>query len=146
MRKWKWYLCLAAILMGCCACGRSDGENTADMEEWMSALDLEYEIVDGSDVPQKVYERIFHKQKERFGFTYRDGDSQFIALGFGIVPSSGYQIRIQHVKETESRIVVEAELIAPLPEEVVRHKETYPSMILKVANTDKQVQFRLNEE
>ena len=146
MRKWLTLLFLFCVLTGGVGCSPSTMARPSTDEDWMTLPDLEYEIVDGSEVPQKVHERIFHKQKERFGFTYQDGDSQYMALGYGVVPTSGYQIQILAVKEDAARIIVAADLIAPQPEQVIRHTETYPSMILKIANTEKQVQFRLSEE
>ena len=137
------------ILVGCLlliSCSWLEKEEAVPEAEWMSAPDLEYEIVSGKDVPQKVHERIFHKQTERFGFTYRDGDSQYIAFGFGTMPTGGYSIQIEAVKDTETKVIVAARLIAPKPEDVIRDKESYPSMILKVSGIQKNVQFRLNEE
>ena len=131
------------IIIGCiCLTGCKKEVPAA---EWMSAPELEYEVVSGKDVPNKVHERIFLKQKERFGFTYRDGDSQYIAFGFGTMPTGGYDIQLIAVKDTESKIVVVAELIAPQPEEVVSDQESHPSMILKVQGNSKNVQFRFQE-
>ena len=53
--------------------------------------DLEYEIAQSKDLPQKVNEKIFNKQKERFGFTYRDEDVMYIVFGFGEQPTGGIE-------------------------------------------------------
>lgn len=136
----RWLFIFVGIL--CLAgCRQSDIPEA----EWMSAQDMEYEIVSGKDVPNKVHERIFHKQEERFGFTYRDGDSQYIAFGFGTMPTGGYSIQIIAVKDTDAKIVVAAELVAPQPEDVVSDQESCPSMILKVQGNSKNVQFRLQD-
>lgn len=132
-------LCILCIV-GLCACQKEEM-----VPDYMSAPDLAFEIVTGQDVPQKVNEKIFQKQKEQFGFTYRDGDTMYIILGFGIQPTGGYSIQIVALKDTEDKIVVEANLVAPQPEDVVSDRESYPFIILKVQESQKNVQFRLNE-
>lgn len=135
-----WAFCLLAV--GCSA-GKKENLPAAD---YMSAPDVVYELVSGTQVPQKVYERIFHRQKERFGFTYEDENDQYIAFGFGRMPTGGYSIQVLAVKDTKDTIVVEAKIIAPEPGEVVRDQESYPYLILRVEGNQKHVQFRLQEE
>ena len=106
--------------------------------------DVVYEIVSGSDVPHKVNEKIFKEKEKSFGFTYRDGEEMFIAFGFGRQNTGGFSIQMAAAKENESEILIEAKLIAPGPEEVVATTPSYPYMILKLANAEKDVQFLLH--
>lgn len=106
--------------------------------------DMVYEIVSGSDVPHKVNEKIFKEKEKGFGFTFRDGEEMYIAFGFGRQNTGGFSIQMAAAKENDSAILIEAKLVAPGPEEVVATSPSYPYMILKMANVEKDVQFLLH--
>ena len=106
--------------------------------------DVTYEIVSGSDVPHKVNEKIFKEKEKGFGFSYRDGDVMYTAFGFGRQNTGGFSIQMAAVKENETEILIEAKLIEPGPEEVVSTSPSYPYMILKMENVEKDVQFLLH--
>lgn len=139
IRRWLWgsLILLSVLLLGGC----SSSEETAGNYE--GAADVVYEIVSGSDVPYKVNEKIFKSKEKGFGFSYRDGGEMYVAFGFGERSTGGYSIQIQAAKETDTAIIIEAKLIAPLPEEVVAESVSYPYMILKMAQVKKDVQFIL---
>lgn len=106
--------------------------------------DVTYEIISGSDVPHKVNEKIFKEKEKGFGFTYRDGNVMYIVFGFGRQNTGGFSIQMAAAKENDSEILIEARLVAPGPEEVVATTPSYPYMILKMANAEKDVQFLLH--
>ncbi len=142
MRYKKWILCflVVGLLLGMFGCqGEEQQERT-----YANMTDLTYEIVSGSDVPHKVNEKIFKEKEKGFGFTYRDGEIMYIAFGFGRQNTGGFSIQMAAAKENEREILVEAKLIAPGPEEVVSTSPSYPYMILKVENVEKDVQFLLH--
>lgn len=68
----------------------------------------------------------------------------YTAFGFGQQNTGGYSIQVLAVKETESAIIIEAQLIAPEAEEVIVNQPSTPYMILKMANAEKDVQFLLH--
>jgi len=93
----------------------------------------------------KLAEKIAQEQKEKFGFSYRNGEDLYIAFGFGERPTGGYSIQIAAVKDMGSRIIVEAHLIAPKAGEVVSQSVSYPYMVLKTKDTSAEIQFRLKD-
>ena len=125
---------LLGFLVMLCACQKK-GETERSYE---NAQDV------SSDVPYKVNEKIFKVKEEGFGFSYRDGDVMYTAFGFGQQNTGGYSIQVLAVKETESAIIIEAQLIAPEAEEVIVNQPSTPYMILKMANAEKDVQFLLH--
>ena len=131
-----------AIIVTFAACGAS-GEESGEDEA--AAPDLAYEIIESSKIPQKLAEKIAQEQKEKFGFSYRNGEDLYIAFGFGERPTGGYSIQIAAVKDMGSRIIVEAHLIAPKAGEVVSQSMSYPYMVLKTKDTGAEIQFRLKD-
>ena len=67
----------------------------------------------------------------------------YVVFGFGRQNTGGYSIQVVAVKENEEAIMVEAKMVAPAPEEVISTSPSYPYMILKMANVEKDVQFIL---
>ena len=98
----------------------------------------------GSDVPHKVNEKIYKAKEKGFGFAYRDGETMYTIFGFGKQNTGGYSIQVLAVKETDSAVVIEAKLVAPEAEEVISTSPSYPYMILKMTNVEKDVQFLLH--
>lgn len=144
MKRTRWLtLCIAAMLMVLfTGCSSSEG-TSAEYDPNMP--DLEYEIAQSKDLPQKVNEKIFNKQKEQFGFTYRDEDVMYIVFGFGEQPTGGYSIQVAALKDETDKIILEANLLPPGKEEVISPSPSYPVMILKIQDNDKDVSFRLNK-
>ena len=144
MKRTRWLaLLMIAVLMAVLAGCASSDETSTDYDPSMP--DLEYEIAQAKDLPQKVNEKIFNKQKERFGFTYRDEDVMYIVFGFGEQPTGGYSIQVAALKDGTDKIILEANLLAPGKEEVISPSPSYPVMILKTQDHDKDVSFRLND-
>ena len=121
----------------------SCGEKPTPKRTYESMQDAVYEIVSGSNVPHKVNEKIFKERDKGFGFSYRDNEGMYIAFGFGRQNTGGFSIQLAAVKENEDEILIEAKLIAPAPEEVVSTSPSYPYMILKMEDTEKNVEFIL---
>ncbi len=134
---------LAAVVLLLLMMVISCGEKQKPKRTYESMQDAVYEIVSGSDVPHKVNEKIFKERDKGFGFSYRDNEGMYIAFGFGRQNTGGFSIQLAAVKENEDEILIEAKLIAPAPEEVVSTSPSYPYMILKMDNTEKNVEFIL---
>ena len=134
---------LAAVVLLLLMMVISCGEKQKPKRTYESMQDAVYEIVSGSDVPHKVNEKIFKERDKGFGFSYRDNEGMYSAFGFGRQNTGGFSIQLAAVKENEDEILIEAKLIAPAPEEVVSTSPSYPYMILKMDNTEKNVEFIL---
>ncbi len=133
------WLILVFTLVSCASSGGGSGEDEAQ------APDLAYEIVEKSKIPQKLAEKIQQEQKEKFGFSYRNGEEMYIAFGFGEQPTGGYSIQVVSVKDMGSKIVVEARLIPPQAGEVTPQSVSYPYLVLLTKDTGAEVQFRLKD-
>lgn len=139
-KKSFWIFLLLSVCMLVTACGKQE----EPVRNYENAQDLAYEIVTGSDVPHKVNEKIYKAKEKGFGFAYRDGETMYTIFGFGKQNTGGYSIQVLAVKETDSAVVIEAKLVAPEAEEVISTSPSYPYMILKMTNVEKDVQFLLH--
>src|SRR5690554_4934097 len=135
------FICIFVISFLLISCTRDDNNEEIETSD---GLDLEYEIINKDDIPQKMKEKIFEKQSKEFGFTYRNGKELYIAIGYGTQPSSGYSIKIISLKENENRIIFSTELIEPAKEEVVAKVVTYPYIVIKTKDTGLDVKYNLN--
>ena len=68
----------------------------------------------------------------------------YIVFGFGEQPTGGYRIQVAALKDGTDKIILEANLLPPGKEEVISPSPSYPVMILKTQDNDKDVSFRLN--
>ena len=139
-KKSFWVFLLLSVCILLTACGKKE----ETFRSYENAQDFAYEIVTGSDVPHKVNEKIYKAKEKGFGFAYRDGETMYTIFGFGKQNTGGYSIQVLAVKETDAAVVIEAKLVAPEAEEVISTSPSYPYMILKMTNVEKDVQFLLH--
>lgn len=130
---------LAILALACSGCTQIEPERSYE-----GAEDRAYEIVSGSDVPYKVNEKIFKSKEKGFGFSYRDGNVMYVAFGFGTQSTGGFSIQVLAVKETDTAVLIEAQLIPPGAEEVITPQPSQPYLILKMDNVEKDVEFLLH--
>lgn len=124
-------LCIGLGVFGCNGVDEAPGDTDCQP--------IEYEIMDENDVSQKIKEKMFEKQKDPYFFYSSDGNEMYIAIGYGEKPTGGYSIKIESVDQCGEVIIVKTELIEPSKEDVVSTAITYPSIILKIADMDSEV-------
>ena len=103
--------------------------------------DLEFTVVDKLSVPKEFQEIIETNKHEQFKLTYADGGELYIAEGYGAKLKTGYSVEVTGLYETENAIYIHTNLLGPKKGEETKDITTFPYVVVKLKNIDKQVVF-----
>lgn len=127
-------LTAAALLSSGCSARRADREKTGE---------LEYETVDGPELPETLRQKIEKEKDEPFLLAYGDGGRLHIALGYGEQESGGYSVRIEEAYETEDAVCIRTCLTGPDEGEEVLREADYPWAALEADYTEKRILWEM---
>ena len=127
-------LTAAALLSSGCSARRADREKTGE---------LEYETVDGPELPETLRQKIEKEKDEPFLLAYGDGVRLYIALGYGEQESGGYSVRIEEAYETEDAVCIRTCLTGPDEGEEVLREADYPWAALEADYTEKRILWEM---
>ena len=103
--------------------------------------DLDYEIVEEAQIPEKVKAVIEEKKAADFKTTYElDGDL-YIVRGYGEQETGGYSICIRDLYLTSNAILFDTELVGPRKGEQVSSGPSYPYIVIKTEKRDESTIF-----
>ena len=122
---------LIGIISGC-------GEKEKEIPK---VKDLEYTVLEESEVPEELLEKIKEKKAEAFDITYQSDGYLYIARGYGTQRTSGYSVQILEVYESTTGIVFSSELIGPRRDELVLQIETWPYIVIKLPDIGLEVLY-----
>ena len=123
-------LTAAALLSSGCSARRADREKTGE---------LEYETVDGPELPETLRQKIEKEKDEPFLLAYGDGEQLYIAMGYGEQESGGYSIQIEEVCETEDAVCIRTCLTGPDEGEKVSQEPDCPYATVATEYTEKRI-------
>lgn len=124
---------ILAFLMNGCSIKKTSEEKIADME---------YTVVEDEDVPDELMDIINDKKEEVFNITFSDKEYLYMVRGYGPQPTTGYGIKIENLYETDNAICIMTTLRGPLKTEKINEVISYPYIVIKVENVDKEVLFK----
>lgn len=101
--------------------------------------DIPFTVLDKDEVPKELDARIIQKREKSFFMTYADQGYLYIAQGYGERPTSGYSIEVNALYETEDAIHVYTNLMGPEKGERTKESATYPYVVIKLENIEKEV-------
>ena len=101
--------------------------------------DLEYTVLEESEVPEELLGKIKEKKAEAFDITYLSDGYLYIARGYGTQKTSGYSVKIVELYESTEGIVFLSELIGPRRDELVLQIETWPYVVIKLPDIGLEV-------
>lgn len=104
--------------------------------------DLEYELVEEDDLPQELKAKIEEKKSADFKLTYESDGHLYITRGYGEQETGGYSIQILDCYLTQNAIVFKTNLIGPPKDETKNAAPSYPYIVIKADNEDKNVVFQ----
>ncbi len=133
------FICLALLLMillGITSCKAMKKEDDDKIR------DLEYTVVNDEGLPDVVAAKIESVKTEPFKFSYTDGESIYVAIGYGEQPTGGYSIQVTDLFETDTYIVIRTKLLGPAESDVVTPVITYPYVVVKTADLKLAICFR----
>lgn len=134
MRKLFLYILLPVAVCFLCAC------SVENVEEGKKR-DLDYVVIEQEEVPQELKEQIEKEEKYVFGLTYADKGILYAARGFGEKKTDGYHAEVTACYESENTIYVETELQGPAKGEKIKKKHTFPCVVIKMKDNEKQIIF-----
>lgn len=133
MRKVGVYMLLfgAFFLVGC----------SIYKEDTKRVRDVEFTVVDKEDAPQELQDMMEEKQAEDMRLSYGEEGYLYVVRGYGKQKTSGYSVEVVDCYETEDAICVETNLLGPPKGEEIVKTPTYPSVIIKMEYSDKNINF-----
>ena len=103
--------------------------------------DLEYTIVEDSDMPEELLSMIEEKKAADFKLTYEQDDELYIIRGYGEQATGGYSIRIKECYLTTNAILFDTELVGPRKGENVSASPSYPYIVIRTEKRDESTIF-----
>ena len=132
-RKYILMIILLGVLMLLSGCVRKECEE--------KVKDLEFTVTKEEELPEALRQQIEEKKEGDFRFTYSDNEYLYVARGYGIQETGGYSIAVEECSMSEDAIYVDTTLIGPAHKKDVERIESYPFIVLKIEQTDKEVHF-----
>ncbi|MDD2979860.1 MAG: protease complex subunit PrcB family protein [Hespellia sp.] len=130
----------AAVLMVLIFSGALGG-CAKKMDRTEKLKDLEFTVVEESEVPEELADAVEEKKQQPFQITFADQGYLYIARGYGAQLTSGYSISVTELYETTNAIVIRTELLGPPGDESVEEISTFPYVVVKLEYLDKHVIF-----
>lgn len=119
-------------VLGGCSIETTNGTKVAD---------LDYEIVEESEIPEEVKTIIEEKKAADFKTTYKLDGELYIVRGYGEQETGGYSICIRDCYLTSNAILFDTELVGPRKGEKVSTSPSYPYIVIKTENRDESIIF-----
>lgn len=128
--------CLTVIMLSVnlFACGM---EKTATKK----LKDVEFTVIDQSEIPQELLSTMEEKKKEGFKLTYADENNLYLAVGYGEQKTGGYSIAVDECYLTENAIYFGTTLTGPEKGEKINQVSSYPCIVVKMESIDEPVVF-----
>lgn len=136
-RRMAWIMGILAatwlvMLLGGCGLEKTDHRKLGD---------LSYTILEEKEVPQEFLAVIEERKEQMFKLTYTDEQDLYIAVGYGVQQTGGYSISINECYHTQNAIYFDTTLIGPSKGEKVNEAKSYPYLVIKTKNLEKNVVF-----
>lgn len=122
----------AAFLTGC-------GQKT---EESKKERDLDFSVVQESELPEQLKLLVGEKKCNPFKLTYAGTDALYIVQGYGAQPTGGYSVTVKELWLAENAIYFCSELLGPKEGENVTQSMSYPYVAVKTESLDLPVVFK----
>ncbi len=104
--------------------------------------DLNYEMVEEENIPEELMGKINEKKAADFKLTYENDNFLYIVRGYGEQETGGYSIQILDFYLTKNAVVFNSNLIGPSKDDVKNMAPSYPYLVVRTENPDKNVIFQ----
>lgn len=139
-KNWQNFCILGVIavlfLSGCLLCGCSIEDTNGT-----KVSDLDYTIVEESEIPEELLTMIEEKKAADFKMTYEMDNDLYIVRGYGEQATGGYSIRIKDCYLTTNAILFDTELVGPRKGESTSASPSYPYIVIKTEKRDESTIF-----
>lgn len=110
-------------------------------EEPEKVRDLDFTVVQESELPEQLKLLIGEKKCNPFKLTYTGSDALYIVQGYGAQPTGGYSVTVKELWLAENAIYFCSELLGPKEGETVVQNMSYPYVAVKMEVIDLPVVF-----
>lgn len=104
--------------------------------------DMDFTVVDEDDIPEALKEMMDEREDKPFKLTFADNGELYIAVGYGLQPTTGYSIRVKELYESKNAVYIHTNLIGPAKDERIIEREKAVSIVVKTEYVDKNVVFQ----
>ena len=125
-------LLLVILVIGGCTIKKTDTEKIRD---------LEYTVLEETEIPETLMEEIEQRKSEDFKMSYCEDDGLYIVCGFGMQETGGYSIQMKELYLADNAIYFDADLIGPESGQDVEKKVSYPYIVIKTERLEENVVF-----
>lgn len=108
-------------------------------EAYPKVQDLSFTVVEEEDYPKELANAINQKKESSFRLTYSDGESLYIAVGYGKQPTGGYSIQVPALYLSKEVVVLDSNLCGP--EGQGMGAASYPYLVVKTEFREEPVVF-----
>ena len=126
------FLCILCLVLT--GCGMFSGDDGA-------RAGLDFTVVEADEVPAELKKVIEAHREEEIQIVFEDKGSLYVVRGYGKQNTGGYSIAVDECSEGEENIHVATTLIGPSQTEGLSKDPSYPVIVLKIQNRDKEVSF-----
>ena len=126
-------LIAALTLLNGCGIEKTDNRKISD---------LNYELVEEENTPEELKKKIEEKKAADFKLTYESDNYLYIVRGYGEQETGGYSIQILDFYLTQNSVVFHTNLIGPSKDDIKNTAPSYPYLIVRLENPDKNVIFQ----
>ncbi len=136
----RWGICAASIfLLAACAFATACALPKQDTER---LEDIEYDIVEEHDVPEKLMEEIERKKAAEFKLSFENEDGLYMVHGYGEQETGGYSIVVRDLYLAQNAIYFDTELLGPKNGSNPPKKPSYPYIVVKTKKYMKNIVFK----
>lgn len=125
-------LVMVSCLLGGCMAEKADKEKVKD---------LDYTVVEDSDLPEELKSEIEQKKTAHFKYTYETGEYLYIIMGYGQQETGGYSITVKELYLSSNAVFFKTELKGPQKGETISQAPSCPYIVVKTEITGKPVVF-----
>ena len=131
------------VLLLCCICALILSVSCSVRKLKTEKLrDLEFVIVKEEEIPEELQEMIVKHKEKVMKLSYADQGVLYIVEGYGRQETSGYSIEVKGCYESENAIYFHTNLIGLSPNEKRIETETFPYIVVKLQDVEKQIVFQ----
>ena len=103
--------------------------------------DVEYTIVEESDIPEKLMEAIEQKKSAEFKISFESDDALYLVHGYGEQETGGYSIVVRNLYLTENALYFDTELLGPENGSNPQKKPSYPYIVVMTQKQKQNIVF-----
>ena len=103
--------------------------------------DVDYCMGEENDIPEELMAKIEEKKAADLKMVFENDDFVYIVRGYGEQETGGYSIQVTDVFLTKNALVFQSNLVGPAKDEIKNAVPSYPYVVLKIQNMDKNVIF-----